>query len=138
MADHPFELHSQHADVDVGRHPIQHAPEGARKRNGLETGPVPGVRRERRQHGRHAVLRAVTTLHVDVDDVPVLAGCAVEFQHQAGLADTPGCKHQHVLALVEVLPQSGQLVLSSVEVVAYYRLADDVPHVTPRMDVHPR
>ena len=54
--------------------------------------------------------------------------CTAEFQHQAGLPYAPGCEHQKVLALIQPLPDSSQLVVSSVEVVADDGLTDDVSH----------
>ena len=98
--------------------------------NGMPSKPVRyrGVCRECCQQRRYTVRRAVTTLNVDEDDMPVVARCTVEFQHQAGLADAPGCEHQHMPALVEVLPQLRKLVVTAIEIVTYYRLADDVAH----------
>ena len=57
---------------------------------------------------------------------------AAEFQHQAGLAHAPGGEHQNVLALLQKLPDPGEFVLPSIEVVTDDGLSDDVAHSRSR------
>ena len=103
--------------------------DGARKRELLESVAEFWNGRKRSENCRYAVRGTFASLDIDVDDIPVLARRPAKFQHQAGLAYPPGREHQYVLALRQMLPETGQLVLASVEVVAHDGLPGDVPHL---------
>ena len=123
-----LEFDAQHAGIDGGGQSPENVLDCLRKRDCLETASKLRTRRQGREERRYAVRRAVAALDIDVDDIPVLVRCAVELQHQAGLAHAPGREHQKVLALIQPFPDSSQLVVSSVEIVADDGLTGDVSH----------